>query len=105
MTKSARRRFSASGSCRASIRFSKSLEINAHAPDEVKHAIANQLNSEWNLARFYVPSQDILRVDYSLPYDTGLAPAQAPRLKVPLMGIPQPNKAALAWLSENPGAA
>ena len=61
---------------RKQIRFIKLFEISEFAPDELKFAMANRLNVEWDVVRFHVPVSTRLVADYTLPYDQGVSPLQ-----------------------------
>jgi hypothetical protein len=55
------------------LRFVSGLELNTYADDELKIALANRLNDEYNLVRFFVPEPSTFRADYTLMYDGGLS--------------------------------
>ena len=55
------------------LRFVSGFSLNEFADEDLKLSIANRLNDEFVLVRFYVADPTTLRADYTIPYDGGLS--------------------------------
>ena len=55
------------------LRFVSGFALNEFADEDLKLSIANRLNDELVLVRFYVADPTTLLADYTIPYDGGLS--------------------------------
>ena len=55
------------------LRFVAGFSLNEFADEDLKLSIANQLNDEFVLVRFYVADPTTLLADYTIPYDGGMS--------------------------------
>ena len=55
------------------LRFVSGFSLNEFADEDLKLSIANRLNDEFVLVRFYIADPTTLLADYTIPYDGGLS--------------------------------